>query len=251
MNERIKNEIDAYDNDKLERDDIHSLLNYCYYYSYLNLLDDARRNIVEYIDDQKLEIGSRTWYSWFFHNKPPIPVDKVSCINISTNEISKGKALDEESGEKINFVVGDAHDMPFNDSSFSLVFGSSILHHLELQKGLEEIVRVLEPGGKIIFEEPLNINPFYKLFRLFTPSLRTKDEKAFTFQELNLFKKYFDVNIYYYNFLSIPLGILAKLLFKSYENPISRFAGSLDKVILSMPILKYLAAKVLIVGTPK
>lgn len=251
MNERLQNEIEAYENDTLDRKGLHNLLNYCYYYSYLQLLDDARMHILDSIDDDKLELGSRTWYSWFTRNSPSIEVSNLTCLNLSNREIVKGQKLHGETSQNIKFIVGDAHDMPFEDSTYGLVFGSSILHHLVLDTALMELIRILKPNGKIIFEEPLDINPFYKLYRRFTPGQRTKDEKAFTTTELNIIKNYFNINIYHYNLMSIPLGILAKLLFNSYENPLSRFANRLDYWLLKIPILKYLSAKVLIVGTPK
>jgi SAM-dependent methyltransferase len=39
------------------------------------------------------------------------------------------------------------------------VYGSSILHHLELDPALGEIRRVLKPGGRLVFAEPNMLNP--------------------------------------------------------------------------------------------
>ncbi len=57
------------------------------------------------------------------------------------------------------FHVGDAHALPFADRAFHGVFGSSVLHHLELGPALAEILRVLAPGGRIAFAEPNRLNP--------------------------------------------------------------------------------------------
>lgn len=57
------------------------------------------------------------------------------------------------------FVSGDAHHLPFPDGRFDAVYGSSVLHHLVIDDALEEIRRVLAPGGRIVFAEPNMLNP--------------------------------------------------------------------------------------------
>lgn len=59
----------------------------------------------------------------------------------------------------IEFKLEDAMNLSFADSSFQVVFGSSVLHHLDFQKSLKQIYRVLKPGGKMVFAEPNMINP--------------------------------------------------------------------------------------------
>jgi SAM-dependent methyltransferase len=50
---------------------------------------------------------------------------------------------------------GDACDLPFKDDSFELVLATDILEHIEDDsKAVDEIVRVLVPGGRAIFTVP-------------------------------------------------------------------------------------------------
>ena len=49
--------------------------------------------------------------------------------------------------------------LAFPEASCDVVFGVSVLHHLELDTALREIRRVLKPHGVMIFAEPLDINP--------------------------------------------------------------------------------------------
>ncbi len=68
----------------------------------------------------------------------------------------------EEAREKFsdgNFLTDDAMNMQFVNESFDVVFGSSILHHLNLKKSAEEIYRVLKPEGRMVFAEPNMLNP--------------------------------------------------------------------------------------------
>jgi SAM-dependent methyltransferase len=59
----------------------------------------------------------------------------------------------------VRLVRGDAHQTPFPDGSFDAVYGSSILHHLDLARALAESYRLLKPGGRIVFTEPNIVNP--------------------------------------------------------------------------------------------
>jgi ubiquinone/menaquinone biosynthesis C-methylase UbiE len=62
---------------------------------------------------------------------------------------------------------GNAEHLPYADASFDAVYGSSVLHHLDLDRALGEVLRVLRPGGRCAFTEPNIVNPQVALmFRL-------------------------------------------------------------------------------------
>jgi arsenite methyltransferase len=57
--------------------------------------------------------------------------------------------------DKIEFQEGDARKMSFKDAEFDVVMSSGALHHIvrnldEHEKTVNEIVRVLKPGGKVV-----------------------------------------------------------------------------------------------------
>ena len=61
-------------------------------------------------------------------------------------------------GAEGDFIAGDIRAMPVGGSSFDLVFAHDVLEHvLELPQALEEIARVLVPGGRAFVSFP----PFY------------------------------------------------------------------------------------------
>jgi SAM-dependent methyltransferase len=67
------------------------------------------------------------------------------------------------------FVVGSAHDLPLADGSVDLVLGIAILHHLDLDASAREIHRVLKPGGRAIFQEPVRDSWVLKAIRRAIP----------------------------------------------------------------------------------
>jgi ubiquinone/menaquinone biosynthesis C-methylase UbiE len=63
-------------------------------------------------------------------------------------------------------LAGDAQHLPCCGECFDAVFNFGIVHHLEdWQAGIQEVARVLKPGGAFYFEEiypPLYANPLFK-----------------------------------------------------------------------------------------
>lgn len=76
---------------------------------------------------------------------------------------------------KVYFRVENAEKLSFSDATFDIVCGVSILHHVDIEKCLKEIFRVLRKNGEIFFSEPNLLNP--QIFAgLHTPWLKTRME---------------------------------------------------------------------------
>ncbi len=104
-------------------------------------------------EDKVLEIGCGTG---LFTEK----LYNATKANITGIDISED--LLEIARKKIpgaNFIIGDAMNLSLKDESFDVICGSSVLHHLDMEKAYKEFYRVLKPGGRMIFAEPNMINP--------------------------------------------------------------------------------------------
>ncbi len=66
-------------------------------------------------------------------------------------------------GSSSTWPRGEA--LPFETGSFDLAIGKAILHHLDPDVGARELARVLAPGGRATFSEPLGTNPLVVLAR--------------------------------------------------------------------------------------
>lgn len=72
-------------------------------------------------------------------------------------------------GDEIDLRVGDAEHMPYEDRMFDLIICNASFHHYPHPKrALEEMRRVLRPGGVLILGDPtLRIGVLAKIFNCF------------------------------------------------------------------------------------
>jgi SAM-dependent methyltransferase len=81
----------------------------------------------------------------------------IMAIDISPDLLEL--ARHEVPAANVKFLVENAYAMNFDDDRFDAVIGISVLHHLDIEKGLAEVFRVSKPGGMICFSEPNMLNP--------------------------------------------------------------------------------------------
>ena len=86
-----------------------------------------------------------------------LPSTELVCTELAEQLLAI--AARESSRPNIRYQLADVHHLPFANGTFDAVWGSSVLHHLDLTGALMEMRRVLSIGGKIVFAEPNILNP--------------------------------------------------------------------------------------------
>jgi SAM-dependent methyltransferase len=145
----------------------------------------------------------------------------------------------------ITFKTEDAMNLSFADNSFNVVFGSSIIHHLDFNKSLKEIYRVLKPGGRMVFAEPNMINPQI-LIQKNVPFIKERlgdspDETAiirWSFKSLLKKQGFTSIKIFPYDFLH-PYT----------PKPLIGVVNQLGKVLEKVPLIREIAGSVIIKAT--
>jgi len=171
---------------------------------------------------------------------------RVTGIDISHVAIDYAQRTAADRGLTIDFRVMNAESLDFPDGAFDLVCGSGILHHLNLETALDQIRRVLAPGGKGVFVEPLGHNLVINGFRRLTPQLRTRDEHPLTDIDLAMIRgKFPGVQITpYYLFAIAAFGVRPRSLYPA----ISKGLELLDAAAFSIfPRLAKYAWQILLV----
>jgi SAM-dependent methyltransferase len=76
-------------------------------------------------------------------------------------------ALGLSGPDRLATVVAAAEALPFADGSVPRIYTKSVLIHSDLPRAVDELARVLPPGGRAALVEPQPGNPFAALYRRF------------------------------------------------------------------------------------
>ncbi|MCI0397007.1 MAG: class I SAM-dependent methyltransferase [Chloroflexi bacterium] len=138
----------------------------------------------------------------------------VIGVDLSQLQLSRARQLicEQFPGARVHFVQANAEELPFKDGAFRVIYGKAILHHLDIEGSAQEIGRLLPPGGRATFAEPMKRHPLFWLARRLTPRLRTKDEHPLDPGEFNRFGRYFTSSQTHSFFLLAPLAYPFRLL---------------------------------------
>jgi SAM-dependent methyltransferase len=107
---------------------------------------------------------------------------EIHAMDLSAELLAKARSR-VAALANVSLHRGDAHRVPHPDACFDAVYGSSILHHLELGAVFREALRVLRPGGRLVFTEPNILNPHVAFMFLVGPRRffgLSPDEMAFS-----------------------------------------------------------------------
>jgi ubiquinone/menaquinone biosynthesis C-methylase UbiE len=83
---------------------------------------------------------------------------EIHGLDLSEDLLAKARAR-LHAFPNVTLHEGNAERSPFPAEHFDTVYGSSVLHHLDLDAALREAARVLRPGGRLVFTEPNILNP--------------------------------------------------------------------------------------------
>ena len=143
---------------------------------------------IDFEDKVILDIGcGNGWFSVWSFSKG---AKNVFAIDPIEEQIEMAK---RNSKYNINFKVGFAEDLPFENNKFDLIFFFNSLHHVSLsmiKKALNEGKRVTKKTGCMFIIEPLSTGTFNEILKL------VDDEKNIRA------KAYYEISNFYQNTLT-------------------------------------------------
>jgi 2-polyprenyl-3-methyl-5-hydroxy-6-metoxy-1,4-benzoquinol methylase len=189
-----------------------------------------------------LEIGCGTGY---FTKELQKTGASIISIDISPELLEIAKK--EIQSPNVSFTIENAYELSFQNESFDTIIGSSVLHHLEIDKALKEFFRVLKSGGSIYFTEPNMLNPQIAIQKNI-PWVKRKlgdspDETAF-------FKWGIKNKLIQYGFTNVsitPFDFLHPKIPDSFVTSLDSFCKSLETI----PIIKEISGSLHIKANKK
>ncbi len=119
--------------------------------------------------------------------------DKVTGVDISEGmlEVGRKKMKAKKYDDRIELHLGDSEGLLFDDNKFDAVIVAFGVRNFEnLEKGLEDMYRVLKPGGKVVileFSKPTAF-PFKQIYQFYfkyilptVGRIISKDQAAYTY----------------------------------------------------------------------
>ena len=169
---------------------------------------------------------------------------KITGIDISDISIEKAKKTIKTDNSNVELFVDNCENTKFNDDTFDIIYGTGILHHLNIEICLKEIHRILKPGGKFLFIEPLGTNPLINFYRKLTPKSRSKDEHPLVGKDFNLIEDQFvKSKVKYYGFLTL---IFFPFYFSPKSSTVFKILMKFDQLLFNINFFKKLAWSILV-----
>lgn len=97
----------------------------------------------------------------------------VTDLDLAGGHLALAKENFELRGLSGDFRQGDAEHMPFEDNTFDVVYSNGVIHHIpDTRRVVEEMLRVLKPGGKAIIMVYAENSLHYWLCQVFRMGIR-------------------------------------------------------------------------------
>jgi len=146
----------------------------------------ANRRIIEILKQDKfrsiLDVGCGTGILLNYLNSRNEDIE-LNGLDISPEMARLSR---EKLGESANIIVGSSENIPFEKEKFEIVTCSTSFHHYaNPQKSVDEMYRVLKPGGKLIILDPFLDGKIRKMIcNVLNLLFQEKDVKMFRSFEL-------------------------------------------------------------------
>jgi len=117
----------------------------------------------------------------------------VCGFDISSKMLEAGVKRAQVNGvlESLKLQKMKAEELSYPDDFFDAVFGVSVLHHIDIERGAKELTRIMKEGARSVFIEPLGENRLLNFIRNRGIRERTKTEHPLKYSDIERLKTYF------------------------------------------------------------
>ncbi len=189
---------------------------------------------------------------------------RVIATDVSGGMLTVARQVAARHSTTITAVQMDGASLALANASVDVVYGANVLHHVDQARCIQEVHRVLRPGGVAAFWDPLRYNPAINVYRRMATAVRTEDEHPLGVADLRLLRRTFgSVNARF--FWLAALGVFVwfflgrrihpnaerywKKIITDYKSiaPLHRVLATLDLILLRIPGVRWWAWNIAVV----
>jgi SAM-dependent methyltransferase len=137
-----------------------------------------------------LDVGSPKCFGLYLANRLEVEVTMTDVSRLNLDEYQlMSKRLEIKAKGYVNFSVQDARSLDYEDAAFDIVYSMSVIEHVEGERGdsrsVQEMVRVLRPGGLLLLSVPFGRKFVEQRRRGFARAVeKTEDQTLYFFQRI-------------------------------------------------------------------
>ncbi|MBF0383802.1 MAG: class I SAM-dependent methyltransferase [Magnetococcales bacterium] len=116
----------------------------------------------------------------------------VIATDLSPGMLEVVHKVAQHHGVEVATQVSSAEDLSqFAEEQFDVVYAANLLHHVDIERCLDEVRRVLKPNGVAAFWDPVAHNPAINVYRRMAEAVRTEDEHPIRRSQMVWFRQRF------------------------------------------------------------
>lgn len=174
---------------------------------------------------------------------------RVTGLDVSPDliEVARERAKLEGVEDRVQFIVADGASVDLTDGMFDAVLAMSVVHHMPIDDALDALERLLRPGGRVAFLEPVAYSRALQKLRDQTPVEKdvSPDERQLSREEVaHIGERFVIEQKRHFHLLSRLRRLLPDDLFTKVE----KLMSVADQVLLCLPGMAHFAGVVAILA---
>ena len=109
---------------------------------------------------------------------------RVTAVDLSQAMLDVTSRVAKRFGVRVECRQQNADLLDLPEQSFDVVYAANLLHHVDIERCLASVERVLKPDGRFVSWDPLRHNPVINVYRRMAAAVRSDDETPLGISDL-------------------------------------------------------------------
>lgn len=139
-----------------------------------------------------LELGAGSGADSVMFARHGAAVTSTDVADAAIEVIRRRLAANDITDVELAVMPAEKLDLP--DATYDRIFARGVLHHADVERAAPEMARVLKPGGRAVFIEPLSENPILDFAREYLPyphKTRPRGHRGIRFSTVRTLRRHF------------------------------------------------------------